>query len=296
MSLARALVIMAVASALGSTDPAGAAPVYRWTDAAGRLHFSNGVGDVPRHATVAAIAALDTISRPTAPKANGTPAPRLEGRVGRSTSCGFADAAPLAAVVAERVGRARLAELNLFVSDLPVSSSADTIVQLYRPHVPATLWSDVDAGVPAAYPGGGGCPSRPPLTRAPVVSVRPGGKHELCDDYRRAFTEVGVAANRNGRNARPFREIAERFAAIAADGYETRGLGFEAVSPTRALTATGGAAVLAGLDHPTAVAPWIVDAHVAQMDELARESEELVDELTVALEEIDRAARAARCW
>jgi hypothetical protein len=41
---------------------------------------------------------------------------------------------------------------------------------------------------------------------------------------------------------------------------------------------------------------WIVDAHVAQTARIASESDDLVDQLTVALEEIDRAARASGCW
>jgi hypothetical protein len=42
--------------------------------------------------------------------------------------------------------------------------------------------------------------------------------------------------------------------------------------------------------------PWIVAAHVSQTDSLATESDALVEQLTVALEEIDRAARASGCW
>jgi hypothetical protein len=42
--------------------------------------------------------------------------------------------------------------------------------------------------------------------------------------------------------------------------------------------------------------PWIVAAHVSQTESLATESDQLVDQLTVALEEIDRAARATGCW
>ena len=44
------------------------------------------------------------------------------------------------------------------------------------------------------------------------------------------------------------------------------------------------------------LSPWLVEAHIAQLNELARETEEFVDELTIALEEIDRAARARGCW
>ena len=42
--------------------------------------------------------------------------------------------------------------------------------------------------------------------------------------------------------------------------------------------------------------PWIVAAHASQTASLAAESDALVEELTVALEEIDRAARASGCW
>jgi hypothetical protein len=42
--------------------------------------------------------------------------------------------------------------------------------------------------------------------------------------------------------------------------------------------------------------PWIVKAHVSQTEKLASESDDLVAQLTVALEEIDRAARAVGCW
>ena len=42
--------------------------------------------------------------------------------------------------------------------------------------------------------------------------------------------------------------------------------------------------------------PWIVAAHVSHTASLAEESDELVTQLTVALEEVDRAARATGCW
>jgi len=41
---------------------------------------------------------------------------------------------------------------------------------------------------------------------------------------------------------------------------------------------------------------WLPEAHAAQTAEIAAETEAFVDELTIALEEIDRAARAAGCW
>ena len=48
--------------------------------------------------------------------------------------------------------------------------------------------------------------------------------------------------------------------------------------------------------HDVPLDPWIVAAHVSQTASLAAESDELVTQLTVALEEIDRAARATGCW
>ncbi len=41
---------------------------------------------------------------------------------------------------------------------------------------------------------------------------------------------------------------------------------------------------------------WLPEAHAAQTAEIAAETEAFVDELSVALEEIDRAARDAGCW
>jgi predicted transcriptional regulator len=42
--------------------------------------------------------------------------------------------------------------------------------------------------------------------------------------------------------------------------------------------------------------PWIVAAHVSETTSPAEELDELVTQLTVALEEIARAARASGCW
>jgi hypothetical protein len=52
------------------------------------------------------------------------------------------------------------------------------------------------------------------------------------------------------------------------------------------------------VEEPWGVAlpPWLVDGHIAQTAALADETEAFVEELAIALEEIDLAAQRAGCW
>jgi len=159
-----------------------------------------------------------------------------------------------------------------------------------------------------AYPASQGCPARPPLTRYEVGSTRH-SRRSICDDFRRAFAEVGVSASRDREVARSFRVAAERFAAVRAGGYAVTVPPLYGVDDSRTrLAFSTFRSTERALDPIAFVSPivrgptelrlptWIVEAHLAQLDELATETTDLVDELTVALAEIDRAARARGCW
>jgi hypothetical protein len=121
---------------------------------------------------------------------------------------------------------------------------------------------------------------------------REGRSRGLCDDYRRAFAQVGVAASRDAGIARSFHEIAQEFLRVDAEGNVAVASGFRVAR--RDMFTSDAMQLAPHLSVP--LDPWIVAAHVSQTEDLATDSDTLVEQLTVALEEIDRAARASGCW
>jgi hypothetical protein len=99
-----------------------------------------------------------------------------------------------------------------------------------------------------------------------------------------------VAVSRDEGIARAFHDIAEEFVTVARRDYTAGGRGAIVVQPA-AFTR-----LAYGREERVPLPPWLVDAHIAQAGELGAESSSLVNELTVALEEIDGAARRAGCW
>lgn len=132
----------------------------------------------------------------------------------------------------------------------------------------------------------------PPLVRYPTTG-RVDRSRGLCDDYRRAFAQVGVATSRDAGIARSFADIARSFVRVQLEGNNAVASGFRAAVADGLFTSE--ANELAPF-MTVPLDPWIVKAHASQTGRLATESDELVAQLTVALEEIDRAARAVGCW
>ncbi|MBI3768075.1 MAG: DUF4124 domain-containing protein [Deltaproteobacteria bacterium] len=281
-------------------DVAGASAIYRWRDAAGELHFANRAEVIPdgamevvqpllpaRAPRTLAVAAVPVAGRSAiAPR---TLDARLAG-ASAGVTCGVPDGRGVADAVASRLGVRQLDGLTLIVGGIPVA---------YNSSVMRFTVKDPDADAPGtaaiteaaiAYPVGSRCPARPPLERYAVASTRHVPSRRLCDDYRRAFAEVGVAVSRDQGVARSLREVADRFLDFAARDYTAGGRGAIVVQPA-ALTTRAYAQ-----EERVPLPPWIVEAHIAQTHELGAESTDLVDELTVALEEIDSAARRAGCW
>jgi hypothetical protein len=164
-----------------------------------------------------------------------------------------------------------------------------TLTTLWDPDAPQAHLSQSAI----AYPAGSSCPTAPPLVRYSTTARRESASPGLCDDYRRAFAQIGVAANRDGGVGRSFRDIARAFARVRLEGNIATASGFRAAQADGMFRSD--AMQLA--PHMTIpLSSWIVAAHVSQTESLASESEILVEQLTVALEEIDRAARASGCW
>ena len=256
--------------ALGA-DVATAASVYRWRDASGGWHFSNRSDAVPQAAATVELAPLSVLTVPPA-RAHTVAVAPVMAPARFVTPCDVGDPGPLASAVDSYLDAKDHEDLTVIVGGRPVSLSRDAVVELKGPDAVADPTAPVDQGA-IAYPAGASCPSLPPLTRYAIASGRRGVSRGACDDFQRAFAEVGVAVSRDQGVARSFRAVAEHFVAVAADGYGA-GQGSGRVE----------------------IAPWIVDAHVAQTQELGAEAGDFVDELTVALEEIDGAARARGCW
>lgn len=286
-----------------SADVAGAAAIYRWRDVKGGLHFSNRVEATPAQATEVTLPPLRAyVPTDVEGFVTGlpvvTPGPRVasppvaERRPSRSARaqvpCGVPDAGGVAAAVANRLGARQLDGLTLIVGGLPVAYSADSRIDVKGPDADDPAGAAEQAAI--AYPEGSRCPTRPPLARYAVASGHRSPARRLCDDYRRAFAQVGVAVSRDQGVAGTFREAAERFAEIAGRGYVAGGR--DALVPN-----AGALRTLAYVPEQRVPLPsWVVDAHIAQTNELGKESAGFVDELTVALEEIDSAARQAGCW
>lgn len=289
-----AALLVALSFLFASETLASDDALYRWRDVNGGLHFSNQSTRAPSDATAVELPALGSIKIPVRTK----PAPR-QGVVRRNVKaspafpCGPADPSRLAEAIDYGLANQQRDEgLTLIVAGLPIAASRDAVIQ--------TLITSWDPDAPQAhlsqsaiaYPAGTSCPNAPPLVRYATNQRRESASRGLCDDYRRAFAQVGVAANRDAGIARSFREIARDFVRVSGEGNVAVASGFRVV---RNDLFTSDATQLAPhLSVP--LDPWIVAAHAAQTAALASDSEALVQQLTVALEEIDRAARATSCW
>jgi len=278
-----------------------AAGIYQWRDATGTVHFSNREEIIPSGATEVT---LPPVREPAAtPPAGGVTlvaprrAPQLEAPTlrprpsSRVAQCGEADAGAVADAVATRLGRRTLDGLTLIVGGVPVSHSDDAEVVVKGPDIGGHALRGPMEQAAIAYPAGSRCPTRPPLERYVIASERRPPSRRLCDDYRRAFAEVGVAVSLDHEIARSFHDIAAEFVRVAEHGYTAGGRGGVAV------TVPGAAQQVAYVsEERVPLPPWLVDAHIAQTGELGAETSRLVDELSVALEEIDGAARRSGCW
>lgn len=94
-----------------------------------------------------------------------------------------------------------------------------------------------------------------------------------CDDYRGALTEIEIALRKNESVARTFAAASGRFSNVARSGGVFEAIGTDVALPT-----------------------WLAQVNAAQTAELAAETQEFLDELNVAQEEIGRAAQTLGCW
>ncbi|MCC6763597.1 MAG: DUF4124 domain-containing protein [Deltaproteobacteria bacterium] len=272
--------------------PSHAQTIYRWLDAKSGVHYSNEPSRTPEHASAVELAPLGTIQIPVRKRTR--PGRRPSATPPPAAPCGPADPTGLMSAIGAGLVSERPDErLTLLVGGVPLTTSADatvtTLVTRWDPDEPQAHLSQSAI----AYPVGSSCPTAPPLVRYPTNGRREAASRGLCDDYRRAFAQVGVATSRDAGIARSFRDIARSFLDVQLEGNVAIASGFRAAVADGMLRSD--ATVLA--PHVTVpLDPWIVKAHVAQTERLASESDHLVDQLTVALEEIDRAARATGCW
>ena len=287
---------LAASLLLGSVHAAPAQTIYRWQDARGGLHFSNQSSRTPAEATVVELAPLGSIVGP--PGSRRLP-PRRGSTARRSSpppasSCGQADPSELAEGITSGVEVATPAEsLTLIVGGVPLSTSRSATVRTLRtPWDPDAPQAHLSQSA-IAYPAGSSCPTTPPLVRYSTSARHDRASRGLCDDYRRAFAQVGVASSRDAGIASSFRDIARDFARVRFEGNVATASGFRAALADGMLASDA----LQLAPHMTIpLSPWIVATHVSQTESLATESDTLVEQLTVALEEIDRAARASGCW
>jgi len=268
--------------------------IYRWQDARGGLHFSNQLAHAPAKAGAVELAPLGSISGPSIRHVRASRGTRRTASPHRGAApCGPADTRGLADAIATDVDARHVRPaLSYLVGGRPIDASPDarveTLVTPWDPDAPQAHLSESAI----AYPAGSSCPATPPLVRYPTASERRGPSHGLCDDYQRAFAQVGVAASRDTGVGRSFREVARAFVQVQHETDGATASGFRAARP--AMFTSDAEALAPFMRVP--LDPWIVAAHVAQTDDLADGANTLVNELTVALEEIDRAARASGCW
>jgi hypothetical protein len=304
-------------------DAALAADVYRWRDAGGGLHFSNRPEIAPPGSEVTELPVLGTSVRPRrAVRARGLPMPaparRADAVVDECATSGSPHVArAMVRAVSPHLRGSDRDNFTLLVDGEPVLYGRDTVLQQIN-GVDVGARSAVLSMAAVAYPEGASpCDGRPAFERYPVSAGRGGGRRSLCDDFRRAFAEVGVAVNRDHGVARSFREIAVAYAVAAANDATIRSAGSDEPMvlrsgppwPTRVVVdrrPTGSLRVRGGTLPPghslverpmeATLPPWLVDGHAAQTAALAEDTDAFVSELTVALEEIDAAAQAAGCW
>lgn len=287
------IALLCTAFAVSLPTPSHAQSIYRWRDAKGGLHFSNEPTRTPESAAAVELPPLGSIQIPpvkrtkAARKAHGHEPPS-------AAPCGPADPSGLMSAVGAGLRAERPHEnLTLLVAGLPLSADPDATVQtLVTPWDPDAPQGHLSQAA-IAYPIGSSCPAIPPLVRYPTTNRSERGSRGLCDDYRRAFAQVGVATSRDAGIARSFGDIARNFVRVQREGNNAVASGFRAAVADGMFT-TDAAELAPYMTVP--LDPWIVKAHVSQTERLAGESDQLVAQLTVALEEIDRAARAVGCW
>ena len=276
LSIRHAMSVLAALALVASALPAPASTIYGWRDASGRAHFSNRRDQVPANAAPAPLGKLSIIE--ARPVSSGSPVVSAPVAVEPEVvpfqvpECDLPDASPLIDAITARLEAMRpdastVEGLTLFVSGTPVShsSNADVIV------LPGVVDEETTPSEQAAVAYAGACPRTPPLERYAVAAPDDAPATGLCGDYRRAAAEIEIASSRNDSVTRTFQFAAARLDALTAGDVE--------------LTATD-------VVPPT----WLAEAGAAQTAELAAEIEEFSEELTVAREEIDRAARAEGCW
>lgn len=275
---------------------ASTASIYRWRDANGVLHYSNRAARAPKHAATVELTPLGSITGPRVARRpeSGRLTRAVRPSVVAVSPCGLADPSGLIDAVLTGVEDENREEgLTLVAGGVPVSASRDadirTLITAWDPDAPQAHLSQSAI----AYPSGSSCPSTPPLVRYSTTRGHEGRSRSLCEDYRRAFAQVGVAVNRDAGVAGSFRDIARDFVRVAEAGNVATASGFRAAVASGMFTSD--AATLAPY-MTVPLDPWIVAAHASQTETLAAESDALVEELTVALEEVDRAARARGCW
>lgn len=365
---------LAILGFLFTVASAHADPIYCWHDADEQLHCSNRVERVPPGAKVASPPPLGHLStrriRPLSPSPTRKSRPSRERDMREQRSdCPPAQPTRVGEMIAKVIDpeydsnrRHGHQAFTLFVDGEPM---------MYRSGARLQAVAGIDANSPSAslkdaslaFPSGSRpCMGYPPLEAYPVRGGSGTSPNGLCSDFRRAFAQVGITANRDDSVLRSLRAVAKDVAEAAAKGYffgsgrdvpmHVRVLDGERLVPLRPFVRprgrraeddkirrhyqhvrySGGRPVRSrpvtlevpaqtgrygeptwsavpkrtGARHqrwvemlpPTVVVQprWLVDAHAVQTAEIAAETEAFVDELTIALEEIDRAARAAGCW
>ena len=287
------------------TDIAVASPIFSWHDADGGMHFSNRVGTIPAGASEVTLPPLPvrvvsrSVSLPAAVARAAAIAPTAARRARSTEACETPDPRGVAEAVASRLGRRQLDGLTVIVGGVPIAYADSARVEVKGPDVGTSTATPAEQAA-LAYPAGSGCPdSRPPLARYAVASGTRERSRSICDDYRRAFAEVGVAVSRDQGVARSFRAVAEQFVEMAERGYTAGGRGavlVPAVATEAISSPTMPIRFVSALEERVPLPPWVVEAHVAQASQLGVESSAFVDELTAALEEINAAARSVGCW
>ncbi len=287
------LVILAITLGFVTASGAHAQAIYRWQDANGGWHFSNQPTRTPANASAVELPPLGSIEVPPVKRTRARAQTHRQA-VPPASPCGPANPTGLAESVRFGLRSQRPEErLTLLVGGMPLAASDDATVQtLVTPWDPDAPQAHLSQSA-VAFPIGSSCPSSPPLVRYATNVRRDRASHGLCDDYRRAFAQVGVASSRDAGVARSFHEIARTFVAVEREGNDATASGFRAALENGMFRSDA----LELAPHMTIpLDPWIVRAHVSQTESLAGESDQLVQQLTVALEEIDRAARASGCW
>lgn len=293
MRPASILLICCTALAVTLPTPARCQTIYRWHDAKGGLHYSNEPTRTPESAAAVELPPLGSIQIPATKRTRTSRRP-ASNEAPPAAPCGPADPSGLMSAVGEGLSATRPEKnLTLLVGGLPYSADPDATVQsLVTPWDPDAPQGHLSQAA-IAFPTGTSCPSAPPLVRYPTGGRSDRGSRGLCDDYRRAFAQVGVATNRDAGIARSFSDIAQSFVHVQHQGNNAVASGFRAAVANGISTSE---AIELAPFMTVPLDPWIVKAHVSQTEQLASESDDLVAQLTVALEEIDRAARAVGCW